>query len=196
MRRGLFLSPLWSRRGVSITEMLIVVVLVGITVAFVGPKVDLAHYQVDGAMQSIGYSLMGAQREAVSQQHDVIVTFDAANRALTIIDDTNDNRIADAGEHTRRFVLDKAIQFGSASASTLSFGSSAISFTQTVGGLPALTFHRNGSASQDGGIYLTSTRAATGEAARQGDTRAILVDRPTGRIEWWRYNGSTWTRGF
>lgn len=196
MRRGLFLSPLLSRRGVSVTEMLIVVVLVGMTVAFLAPKIDLAHYQVDGAMQTIGYELMGAQREAVAQQHDVIVTFDVANRAITIVDDTNDNRVADAGEHTRRLVLDNAIQFGSASASLLSFGSSAVSFTQTVGGLPALTFHRNGSASQDGGIYLTSTRAATGEAAKQADTRAVLVDRPTGRIEWWRYNGSTWTQGF
>ena len=176
--------------------MLIVVVLIGITVAFIGPKIDPAHYQVNGAMQSVGYELMGAQREAVSQQHDVIVTFDAPNRAITIIDDANNNRVADAGEHSRRFVLDNAVQFGSASASTLSFGSSAISFTQTVGGLPALTFHRNGSASQDGGLYLTSTRAATGETAKQGDTRAIAIDRPTGRVEWWRYTGSAWAQGF
>jgi prepilin-type N-terminal cleavage/methylation domain-containing protein len=188
--------PIPSQGGFSLIEMLIVVTLIGVSAAYLATKLDVAHYQIDGAMQSIGYTLMGAQREAVAQQHDVIVTFNTATRAITVIDDTNNNRTADVGEHTRTFTLDNSVQFGHASASTLSFGSSAISFTQTVGGLPALTFHRNGSASQDGGIYLTSTRAATGEAAKQRDTRAIVIDRPTGRVEWWRYNGSSWLQGF
>lgn len=189
-------TPHRPRSGFTLIEMLIVIAVIGVTAAILAPKLDVAHYQIDGAMQSVGYTLMGAQREAVSQQHDVIVTFDVGNRAITVIDDTNNNRQADVGEHTRRLVLDNSVQFGHASSSTLSFGAAAVSFTQTVGGLPALTFHRNGSASQDGGIYLTSTRAATGEAAKQGDTRAILIDRPTGRVEWWRYNGSTWSQGF
>lgn len=182
--------------GFTLIEMIIVVALIGVAAAFLAPKLDVAHYQIDGAMQSVGYTLMSAQREAVSQQHDVIVTFDVPNRTIRVVDDTNNSRTIQASEHSRSLVLDNSVQFGYASASTLPFGTSAVSFTQTVGGLPALTFHRNGSASQDGGLYLTSTRAATGEAAKQGDTRALVISRPTGRVEWWRYNGSTWAQGF
>lgn len=184
------------RSGFSLVEVLIVVVIIGITVALVAPKINIGHYQVDGAMQSIGFQLMAAQREAIAQQHDVIVEFDAANRALVIIDDNNNNRTVDAGERVRTVTLDNLVRFGRASASALSFGSADITFTQTMGGLPSLTFHRNGAASQDGGLYLSSSRAIAGDASRQQDTRAVVVDRPTGRIEWWRYDGSAWHQGF
>lgn len=185
-----------SRSGFSLVEMLIVVVVIGMTVVLVAPKINFGHYQIDGAMQSIGFQLMAAQREAISQQHDVIVEFDAANRALIIIDDNNNNRTVDAGERTRTYTLENLVRFGRASASALSFGSADITFTQTVNGLPSVTFHRNGAASQDGAVYLSSTRAIAGDASRQSDTRAVAVDRPTGRVEWWRYDGSAWHQGF
>ena len=196
MERSLAPHRFHMRSGFSLVEILIVIVIIGITVVLVAPKINIAHYQVDGAMQSIGYQLMGAQREAISQQHDVIVEFDAANGALIIIDDNNNNCIVDVGEWVCIVMFDKLVRFGRASASALSFGSANISSTQTMGGLPSLTFHRNGAASQDGGVYLSSSRAIAGDASRQGDTRAVIVDRPTGRIEWWRYDGSAWHQGF
>jgi Tfp pilus assembly protein FimT len=196
MERPPALNMSHSHSGFSLVEMLIIVVIIGMTVALVAPKINLAHYQIDGAMQSIGFQLMAAQREAISQQHDVIVEFDAPNRALIIIDDNNNNRAIDAGERSRTYTLESLVRFGRASAAALSFGSADITFTQTVNGLPSVTFHRNGAASQDGAVYLTSTRASAGDVSRQVDTRAVAVDRPTGRIEWWRYDGSAWHQGF
>ena len=62
--------------------------------------------------------------------------------------------------------------------------------------VPAVIFHRNGSASQSGGLYLTSVRANAGVLEHQRDTRALELFRATGRPEWYRYDGTNWTRGF
>jgi len=79
----------------------------------------------------------------------------------------------------------------------MSFGSSAINFTQTESttGLPEVTFYRNGSASEAGGAYLTSRRSI-GDPKYVIDNRAMRVERATGRAEWWHYDGTTWVRGF
>jgi len=56
--------------------------------------------------------------------------------------------------------------------------------------LPALTFRRNGSASEESIIYLTSIKSineATGE-----DTRAIEVERATGRTHCFSYQSGSW----
>jgi hypothetical protein len=61
--------------------------------------------------------------------------------------------------------------------------------------LPALTFHRDGSASEAGAIYFTTQRAAAGPG-HEGDTRAIETDRATARVSWYRASPPTWQRGF
>lgn len=63
------------------------------------------------------------------------------------------------------------------------------------GGLPALTFHRDGSASEEGGFYITSRRAQVVGGYPQ-DTRAVEVERATGRPSWYRAGINEWHRGF
>ena len=70
----------------------------------------------------------------------------------------------------------------------------AISFTKRVEKLPALTFHRNGAASEEGVIYLTSVRAAGGDSNSQ-DTRALRIERATGRVRCFTYRTSVWQEG-
>ncbi len=187
-----------GRVGVTLVEMLVVIGLFGLMAAIVAPRIDFEHYQIEGGMQAASTTLMAAQREAVAKQHNVVVMFDTVNSSLRILYDLNNNGSVDLSERIRVLQLDTHVRFGRAGAPVLPapLDANAISFTHPTSGLPSVTFHRNGSASKAGGFYLTSVRAAAGVATHQRDTRALELYRATGRPEWWRYNGTTWTRGF
>lgn len=189
--------PVSSRAGLTLVEMLVVVGLIGLLAVIVVPRIDIEHYQIEGGMQAVSTMLMAAQREAVAKQHNVAVMFDQANSSLRILYDQDNDNTIDAAERVRVLQLDTHVRFGRASAPALpQLGGSAVTFTRIISGLPSVIFHRNGSASQAGGFYLTSARAATGLADHQRDTRALEMFRATGRPEWWRYNGTAWSRGF
>jgi hypothetical protein len=188
-------SPLRGERGISMTELVAVLVIVGITTAIVAPKIDLPHFGIDAAMRTVGTTLMVAQRDAVAAQHDIIVSFDTAGRALRIHWDADNDDTEDAGERVRTVGLDDGVTFGRPTeVAARSFGGGSVNFA-TVNGLPAVIFRRNGSASESGGLYLTSLRALQPGASRPDDTRAIEFERATGRAEWFRYQGA-WRRGF
>lgn len=187
-----------GRKGVTIIELMIVLVILGVIVAFAGPKIDVMKYRIESSMQGIGLTFLAVERQAISQQHDIIVMFDQGKNALRIHEDANNNATVDAGERVRAVPLGDNVVFGRASATAMTqIGSGAISFTKTINGYPAIVFHRDGSASAAGGFYLTSTRAATSTAFKK-DSRAVWVDRATGRASWFRYNETSniWVRAF
>jgi hypothetical protein len=160
------------------------------------PRIDVAQFQVNSAVQALSTTMVAAQREAITKQHDMILTFDADNRQLHLAWDANSNGAIEGNERARAVALDDRVVFGRGNAPARGFGGAPINFDDVIGGLPALTFHRNGSASGVGGFYLTSRAAAAGDAARTNHTRAVEIIRATGRTEWWRYSGSEWVRGF
>ncbi len=186
-----------AHQGFTLIELMIVITLISILLGFAVWKVDVARYQINGDQQVVGTAFISAQRQAIAKQYDVIIVFDPGNNNLRIIGDANNNGQLDPGEPVRSIYLGDRVRYGLGFASPLAWGASAISFTGTEGstGLPAVTFYRNGSASESRGIYLASTRAQT-DAAYVRDVRAIHVERATGRAEWWHYDGSTWIRGF
>jgi prepilin-type N-terminal cleavage/methylation domain-containing protein len=185
-----------TRRGFSLVEVLISVVIVGILLGFAMSAIDPLRSQMESAMLGLGTSLQGAQRESVARQHNVVVTFDAAANKVELHFDANNNGARDGGERIRVVPLEGQVTFGRANAPVRTFGAGPISFPPGAGGLPILTFRRDGSASIAGGLYVTSRKAAAGSLKRTGDTRAIEVVRATGRVEWWRYDGTAWRRGF
>ena len=184
-------------RGFTLVEMLIVITMIGIMTGIALWRVDIARYQVNGDIQSIGTTLIASQREAIAKQHNVIVVFDTAGNRLRVIWDANNNGQYDDGEHQRMVFLGERVQFGLGTAPAMPIGPDAIDFTQTETstGLPAVTFYRNGSASEAGGAYITSRRSI-GDPKYVNDNRAMRVERATGRAEWWHYDGTTWQRGF
>ena len=186
-----------NRSAVTLNELLMVVTIIGVVVGIGVWKIDVARYQINGDQQVVGTALIAAQREAIAKQHNMIVVFDAGNSAMRIVSDSNNNGQADANENVRTITLGDRVRYGLGTATAMSWGSSAISFTTLEGGsgLPCVIFYRNGSASESRGVYLSSTRAQS-DPAFVRDIRAIHVERATGRAEWWHYDGSTWVRGF
>ena len=129
---------------------------------------------------------------AVTRQHDVIVMFDVPNQMLYVHEDANNNGDLDPGERRRGYPLGEQVVFGLNGATARPMGATPITFTKTYQGMPGVVFHRVGSASEAKGLYLTSLRANHPE-----DTRAIEVERSTGRVSWYRFGPpSTWKRGF
>ena len=123
-----------------------------------------------------------------------MVDSDTVAASLRVVDDTNNNGQADPGEHQRAIPLDRIV-FGRGSAPAYLSWNATVSFTKKFGGLPALTFHRDGSASEAGALYLTTPRALS-DPRYAGDTRVIVIDRATARVSWFRASPPSWQRGF
>ncbi len=188
--------PIPDDRGFSTLEVLLVVAIMGVLAVIALPRIDLYRIQANSAIQIMSTTMVAAQREALTKQHDLILTFDVTNRRMRLIWDANSNSIIDADERSRSVPLDDRIRFGLGGAPARAFGAAPVNFTRTINGLPALIFHRNGSASGIGGFYVTSSRAVLDGTARWNrDTRAVEIVRATGRTEWFKYNGTAWMRG-
>lgn len=181
--------------GFSLIEMIIVMVVIGLLVGIAAPRIDVVKYRLEAGMQGVGMTLLSAERQAITQQHDVVLTFDVPGGVIHIFDDNNNNGIRDAGERERGLTLAEGVVFGRAAAPARPMGAGPVTFTKTINGLPALVFHRDGSASEAGGFYLTSTRAvASGQHLE--DTRSVEVERATGRATWYRYGPPAWRQAF
>lgn len=182
--------------GFTIVEIVIVLTIIGLLTAIVAPRIDLERYQVNTAMEGVGATLLMAQRLAVTKQHDVVVSFDLPNAAILIHEDADNDGAVDDDERQRREPLGDKVIFGRAGAPAHRIGDEVVTFDQVHEGRPAMTFHRNGSASQAGGFYLTARRAANANGELPSYARAVEVVRATGRVSWHRYVNDSWQRGF
>ena len=182
------------RAAFSLVELLVVLLVVSLLALLIVPNLEVVKYRMDGAVRGAVAALVAAQRQAVVRQHDVVVAFDTANRRLRIHQDANNNGVIDSGEMVRMVPLDDDVLFGLGGAPPL-FGDSIVGFAETQGGLPAARFLRSGSAAEEGHFYLTSARTAD-TALYPEDTRAVKVDRATGRVTWYYYDPGDWKKGF
>jgi hypothetical protein len=119
------------------------------------------------------------------------VLFDASNNTVRIHEDLNDNRTVDPGELMRAIPFGEQVVLGQGSAPPYaSVGPGPVTFTKRVNGVPMVSFHRNGAASEYGGVYFTSSRALQG--GHVSDARLLVIERATGRVTRYRYTGATW----
>jgi type II secretory pathway pseudopilin PulG len=181
--------------GYSFIEVLTLLAVLGIVTSLAAPRIDFQRFQIDGAMQAVGSTLMAAQRTAVQEQHNVVVAFDADSARLRVHSDGNNNLELDAGEPVRFEPLGEHVRFGRGGAPTFFAADQPVTFTGRQGGLPAVVFYRNGAASEEGGFYLTSARAVANPDYSR-DTRALRIERSTGRPTWFRQQSASWTQEF
>src|SRR5688572_7491036 len=184
-----------ARAGFTLIELLQVMAVASIVMTIAAARIDWVAMHVTSSGRQIMMTMLAAQRQAILQQHAIVVVFDVANNRLRIHEDRNNNRAIDTGEKIRYVALEAAATFGRGAAPALSFGSTAVSFTRKQDGMPAVTFLRSGSASELGGFYITSRRAA-GSSRYATDAKALEINRATGRTSYLTYDGTGWRRGF
>lgn len=184
------------RDGFTLIELLVVLTIIGIIAGIAAPRLDPVEFRMNGAVNELGTTLLAAQREAVMRQHNVVVAFDSAGGRIRIHSDKNNNGVIDNGEAVRSVGLPEDIFFGLGGAPARPRGSDPISLEREQDGMPAITFHRNGSASEEGVLYLMSHRAKVLGSYYATDTHAVEIERSTGRASWYRYDGSQWQRRY
>ncbi len=178
--------------GFTLIEVLIVLAVAGILMLIVVPRIDVPRFQLDAAMREVGSAVASARGRAILRQHDYVLIFH--DDGFVLLDDANNNGKTDAGEERRTVQLPEGVTFDRGGATPILGLVEAISFKKRAEQLPALTFHRNGAASEEGVIYLTSFRAASAGNNSQ-DTRALQVERATGRVRCFTYRTLAWQEG-
>ncbi|MEO8089862.1 MAG: GspH/FimT family protein [Gemmatimonadales bacterium] len=179
-----------SVSGFSMIEVLSVMVIIGLLTAIALPKLSIATYQANSGAQVVSTALSYAQRQAISRQADTRVAFDLPNRRMRIHEDRNNDNIIDAGERVTFANLPEGITFGRGTAAARAMGGAVVTFTRAQGILPVLVFHRDGTTSEDGGVYITTIAGLAVD--RTADVRAVEISRATGRTTWFSFATGVW----
>ncbi|HWV58731.1 MAG TPA: hypothetical protein VNZ57_14840 [Longimicrobiales bacterium] len=167
-------------------ELLTVALLIAVSSAIVLPRIDWEGRQFRSAVVDVQSVLVRAQRYAVLRQHDVIVVFERDAMRLTVHADANNDGAIQADEEVTVHELAPGIVFDRAGRPPLDWGGSAVSFADG-----RITFHRDGSASARGGVYLSSVRRSR-TGGWSWETVAMQVERSTGRVTCLQYLNSAW----
>ena len=185
--------------GFTLVEVMLTIIIIGIVAAIGLPRIDFEGAKVNSAMRTVALTFAHAQRTAVSLQMDIWVAVDTTEGSLRLHEDRNNDGVIQNTERVSHSSMDEGVKFGSSGAPALGFGGAYASFTRTQGGLPAIVFHRDGTANESGGLYLTTYKAfAQNQAGTPGaayKTRAVAIDQATGRAYWWTYANGTWVSG-
>lgn len=175
---------------------MMVIALMGLVLGIALPRVNIEGARVNATIRSMTAALAVAQRLAVTEQHNVIVAFDSASSRIRIHSDDNNNGVMDTGERVTSTPLGEGVIFGRGAVPELTYttgasGSSTFSFTRMSTGYPAITFRRDGSASENGGFYLTTIKGAA--SGNTSWSRAAEVVRSSGRVLWYSYASGDWS---
>lgn len=179
-----------ERHGFSLIEVLSVIVIMGLLAAVALPRANVSSYKANAGAQVVSSAFSAAQRQAISRQADTRVAFDLANNRLRIHEDRNNDNIIDADERMTFANLPEGITFGRGTAAARAMGAGIVTFTRAQGILPVLVFRRDGTASEDGGVYLSTIAGLSVD--RTADVRAVEIARATGRATWFSYATGTW----
>jgi prepilin-type N-terminal cleavage/methylation domain-containing protein len=187
------LSSRTGRAGFTLIEAVMVVTIIGIVAGMAIPKAGYSTYLANSGARVLSTTLSYAQRQAISQQADIRVAFDVANNQIRVHEDRNNDNVIDQGERVGFTSLPEGVAFGRGAAAARPMGGGAVSFTRIQGTLPVLVFHRDGSASENGLVYLSTISGLS--TGRSADTRAIEIARATGRVSWYSFGTGQWKEG-
>lgn len=184
-----FRSKTPKRAGFTLAEVMVVVVISGLMITLAIPRIDTTKWRADAIATIVRTSLQYAQRQAITRQHDMVVSFDTTGERIRTFWDQNNSGFIDSQERVTWRGLDVGILFTDPAVRGVSGTviTDPVSGSQiaTVNGYPTVTFHRDGSVSTDAEIYI--------KVAAHGPPwyRAITLTQSTGRVDWFRLNAQT-----
>jgi Tfp pilus assembly protein FimT len=170
------------RQGLTVVEMLLVIVTIGILAGMALSRLDYTRYRADSESRGVMAALAAAQRSAVLLQNDVRISEPDSLR-LQVHEDTDNDGVIDDGERVTYHTLDHSFAFARRTAPDVTSPADPTTIT-------SLVFHRDGSASRGGTFYL----AGPGYDPDCKDCRAVSLTRSTGRPVWYSYATGTWQR--
>ncbi len=179
-----------ERHGFSMIELLIVIVIIGLMTAIALPRSSISTYQANTGAQVVSSTLSYAQRQAISRQADTRVAFDLPNKRMRIHEDRDNDNVIDAGERVTFANLPEGVMFGRGTAAPRAIGGQVVTFTRAQGILPVLIFRRDGTASEEGGVYITTIAGLAVD--RTAAVRAVEISRATGRSTWFSFGTGVW----
>ena len=194
LRNGEYAVPKRRNHGFTIIELLMTMAIIAIIAAVALPKLDFTRFRVDAATRGLSSLMARAQRLAVTNQSNVNLIFDVANDQVRLHEDDDNDNTVNSGERVRAYPLGEGVTYGLGASPTRVYAPSPVTFTRVQAGLPELIFRRDGSASENGGVYITSINSSSRN--RTQDARSVEVVMATGRIMWFRYTGALWERKY
>ena len=176
------------RVGFSLVEILTVLIIIGVVVAFTMPRLKLSSNRVEAIAQQVRSVFQTAQRTSITRQFDVIISFDTVRSELRIGEDKDNSGTIDATEiriwrptgqnEGNIFAIPPRRLDGTVGTAAI-VGSSL----KSLNGFPSITFHRDGSASSDAEVYMSNASRGVYQY------RLVTLTRSTGRTDMYRYNG-------
>jgi hypothetical protein len=158
-------------------------------IALAIPRVDTTKWRADAVATIVRTTLQYAQRQAITRQHDMVVSFDTTGGRIRTFWDGNNSGSLNNTERVTWRGLDVGVLFTDPAVEGISGATitKPVSGAQigTLTGYPTVTFHRDGSVSTDAEIYI--------KVAAHGPPwyRAIRLTQSTGRVDWFRLNVQT-----
>jgi prepilin-type N-terminal cleavage/methylation domain-containing protein len=177
-----------SGDGFTLVELLYVLTLVGVLLGIAGPLLNVDRFRVNSAVIEVATELMAAQRSAILRGHDIVVAVNPVENRLRVHVDANNDGLIQSTESWKVLDLQEGVILGLSEAPEMSIEKAPVTFKKKQGVLPAITFHRNGSASERGFLYLTGR----GGGGQGKNDRAIEVIRSTAKIKCWSFQTGTW----
>jgi prepilin-type N-terminal cleavage/methylation domain-containing protein len=186
--------PPSRRAGVTLIELMLVIVIIGALAAIALPRANVASFDADAGARGVGTAFQRAQRIAMQRQVTVNVAIDTLRQRIRIVEDSNANGVIEAIDRVTWLPLGERVRFAATPPAVLAgapTGTGALrgSALRTVLGLPSVNVMRHGAVTGDVVVYLQSrTRGRL-------ETRAVSVALSTGRADIFRYVNGAWRRG-
>ncbi len=172
-------------------ELIVIMAFIGLIAAIAGPRIDVARFRMDAAAQEVSTALHAAQQTALLRGHNVNIAFDTTDATLVVHHDADNDKTIQTSETYRVTELGEGVTFGRGGAPALNGASADVTFSVTINGRPGLRYYRNGSTSEAGTVYLTTRQAQIGSTFAE-HTRAMQVERSTGRVRCFSYKKGSW----
>ena len=77
--------------GFTMVELLIVLSVVGILMTIVLPRIDVARFQLDAAIQEVASAVASARGQSILRQHDYVLMFAEDADRFFVLNDMNNN---------------------------------------------------------------------------------------------------------